>query len=235
MKKLSKILYLIMGLSFLAIIMPLIFLQFDYIKTFALKTFHTRENAYGYLQFVGSFLGVVATISVTIILQEKQKYQKEQDDDKRAALNLYTQLDRGFKKYKEAQINNKMYIENDSEDNNYITASGPRKVFIDPNYIKDLAQLKSKLDDDLYENIGLSFDAIVNLYKYYLELEQELENIEKKDFDNYTESSLVEQSRLKKKSIKRIKLLIIDHVKFVCDLYEKEHKDNIEELIKLYK
>ncbi|MCS6110390.1 hypothetical protein FDB55_06845 [Clostridium botulinum] len=242
MKKLNKLLYLIIVLSFLAIILPIIFLQFNSIKAFVLATFHTRDNAYGYLQFVGSFLGVVATISVTIILQEKQKYQKEQDENKKAALNLYVQLDKAFQKYKEAKNSNLEY--KDIKYQKTFTAFGPREIFIDPNYIRDLAQIKPILDDNLYEDIGLGFDAVINSYKAYLKLKNRLDDAEKgrleelilvkegcqiSDMPNQIKEDLIQQLS------NVIKLEVIEHVNIMCRLYDKKYRNVLERLIKLYR
>ncbi|AQS04775.1 hypothetical protein [Clostridium beijerinckii] len=234
MNKLNKFLYLTIGLSLLAIILPVIFLQIDYIKTFALKTFHTRENAYGYLQFVGSFLGVVATIEVTIILQEKQKYQKEQDENKRSMLNLYVQLERAFEKYKEAQRGNLEYKNFENIGDSF----GPREIFIDPNYVKDLAQLKPRLTDELYENIGLGFDAIINSYKAYLKLLDELNKAKNMEINQFmalngqtVRINASHEQAFKKQSIINANKQIKEHVDMVCKLYDEKYKEILEKLL----
>ncbi|MBY7007874.1 hypothetical protein FDA25_18055 [Clostridium botulinum] len=242
MKKLNKLLYLIIGLSFLLIILPIIFFQFNGIKAFALSIFHTRENAYGYLQFVGSFLGVVATISVTIILQEKQKYQKEQDENQKAILNLYVQLDKAFKKYKEAKNSNLEY--KDVKYEKTLSVFGPREIFIDPNYIRDLAQIKPILDDNLYEDIGSGFDAVINGYKAYLNLENKLNDAKKggleklilvkeecqiSDISNHAKEDLIQELS------NAIALEIIEHVNIMCILYDRKYRNVLERLIKLYR
>ncbi|WP_238858961.1 hypothetical protein [Clostridium sp. YIM B02569] len=232
MNKLNRFLYLTIGLSLLSIVLPIIFLQIDCVKTFALKTFHTRENAYGYLQFVGSFLGVVATISATIILQEKQKYQKDKDENKKAMLNLYVQLERAFEKYKEAQRSNLGYGDF-QEVSLEVDACGPRKIFIDPNYIKDLAQLRPMLKDEMYENIGLGFDAIINSYKAYLELEQELNSIKTRDFSDYSMTAALNNKsigELRVEMIRKKNNEIVKHVDFICKLYDVKYKKVLKRL-----
>lgn len=228
MGKFNKLLYWVIGVSILIICMPIIVIFCPIFKSFVLLIFHNRENAYQYLQFVGSFLGVIVTISVTVILQEKQKHENELKVKKKAKLSLYTQLKNAFDKYLEAQRSNNEY-KTLKDSNSEIF--GPRKIFIDPNWMKDLAELKLILNAELYENICSGYDSIINMYDYYKEIDNNLERIKTQEENEASESNAILDNTKGIKQKNKIKKEILANVNCICYLYTKKYEEVLNQLV----
>lgn len=208
-KHCNKILIVILIFSGLIICMPIITIWFPGVKAWVLSVFHSKDNSYQYLQFIGVFLGVTVTITSTILLQEKQKYENIIKEKKTIKRYLHNQLKCAFNLYLEAQRNN--------TGNKMLFAFGPRKIDFDANWSKELLKIADVLDDSLYDDILNCFDSLTNTYSGYLVYSEQVEKWR-------LENGVIIQGSIPKE-IKQLDNLIVGNVDAICVLYNKKYKD----------
>lgn len=82
MKKniLKSLLGLICFLGITILTIPILFINIDELKQIAIKIFKCKENMYQYLQFFGTFLGIIITVITTYIITALQIINEKEID-----------------------------------------------------------------------------------------------------------------------------------------------------------
>ncbi len=223
----DNIILVVLLIAIVITIAPIGVISLPCLKSVVIYFLKSKENAFQYLQFIGTFLGVIITIIITILLQNKNKKLQESKEIRYAKNYINTQLEESFNEYLKAKK------ENEKNKNFYY----PKQIYIDPNWMTVVAKIQGHIDEDIYKNICFAFIEILNVDKKCEYIKDRINSIKDKEYNTNEQIMTEALNKIKdgdysKTYVCNLKKDISEYVEEMCNLYDKKYKDIIE-LLKL--
>lgn len=170
----SIIFYITLGLTALFILSPL-FLRFSIIKNIVAFFFEplTYENyKSSFIETIGSIVGTILAITGTLFLQKKidqkveeEKKEKEEIDIRRRIIVIYYDLKLAFD---DISVMYKLFIfssffVNNKPGEEFYKSASKIELYVDNNWIQNVASLHDVFDEELLEKIFLIYGDICSI------------------------------------------------------------------------